>query len=421
MLKSFTVSGFNLFDQPVTLDLVASKGKNTVSLGDSNILKSSILYGANNSGKSSFIEAIAVMAALFESGELKAFPFEQYHNFFTPNEPIAFETTFVLDGHEYTYGLQIPDMDHLVEYLDIDKKTVLDRGPGRDDFLDMKHFPETVFQSTFGALNPDELFMSKASNYSKKIRNIHADNILHFFNSMRIYDNNERGILVDLMIACLEDPDKLARYNAMIAKADLSLIRKELTDSTDYPAETEASLLKSMKKDKMSQKSIEDVMKYLRIKSVYKHGETSKSVPSELFDSVGTSKFSTLLLLVMDAIEHGRIMIIDEIDNSLHFKLTRELITLMNSPMNTGAQFIMSAHDIKLLTPMLFRKEQVNFLERTEDRVEMFSLGDFDEVRNDSSFENLYTKDKVGALPKPDFNEVIKAWDDSGRTENHEG
>jgi uncharacterized protein len=412
MLKSFTVSGFSLFDEPVSLDLTASKGKNTVSLGDSNILKSSILYGANNSGKSSFIEAIGVMAALFQKGELKGFPFDQYHNFFTPDSPIAFETSFIENGRDYTYGLQVPDMDHLVEYLDIDGKHVLYRGPEHDDILDKKHFPEQVFQSTFKALNPDELFMSKASNYSKKIHNIHALDVLHFFDSLRLYDNNKRGVVIDLMIGCLEDPDKLARYNAMIAKADLSLIRKELSDSTDLMAGKEASLLKSMKRDKLSQKDIEEVMKYLRIKSVYKHGNTSKSVPSELFDSVGTSKFSTLLLLVMEAIEHGRILIIDEIDNSLHFRLSRELIQMMNADMNKSAQFIMSAHDIKLLTPMLFRKEQINFLDRTENRVEMFSLGDFDEIRNDSSFENLYVKDKVGALPNPDFNEVIKAWDD---------
>jgi hypothetical protein len=219
----------------------------------------------------------------------------------------------------------------------------------------------------------------------------------------------------------MENETKKSAFNAFLEKADISLVSKELTDEIGIPDFSEEELLKEINKDdQIDKKDIDLILKAIRIKSIYKHGQMKKKVPSEYYDSVGTSKFTNLLLIILSAIENNEIVVIDEIDNSLHFKITRELIKLMNSEINSEAQFIMTAHDIKLLTPLLFRKEQINIIERSKEDVEMYSLGDFEEVRNDASFENLYIKNKVGGLPNPDLSEVLMKWKESLQDGNQE-
>jgi len=216
---------------------------------------------------------------------------------------------------------------------------------------------------------------------------------------------------MDLIVECLEDEKKRKQYNALLAKADISLCSKELTEDVGIPDFDEEKIRNSIKKEKdVDDEDIDILMKMFREKSVYQQKEKDVKVPSSIFDSVGTNKFSNLLLLILNFIENGNILLVDEIDNRLHYRIARELIQLMNSENNHKSQFIMTAHDIKLLSPLVFRKEQINFIERSKDDVVMYSLGDFDEIRNDSSFKNLYIKDKVGALPRPDLGDVFKQW-----------
>lgn len=419
MLVKFVTSGFKLFDKSVELGLAVSKGKNTIESGDKNILKSAIIYGANNSGKSSFIEAIKAMTVLVNDGSLEKFPFFPYQNIFSKEPNISFEVEFIENDWTYVYGIEVKDQENLSEYLYINDKLVLSRG--KQEVLDSKYFQEDVYRATFDFLNSNELFLTKALSFSKKLTNVHVNNVYKFFSKLRFFDNNSHDQFADLMIACLEDKKKSNLYNALLEKADVSLLSRVLSDEIGIPNLDEEALLKEIRNEKdIKSEDIEMFLKTMKIKSVYKRGDESKVVPSNIFDSMGTAKFSNLLLLVMDTIENGYILFVDEIDNSLHFRITRELIKLMNSDVNKKSQFIMTAHDIKLLTPLLFRKEQINFVERSKDDVEMYSLGDFEEVRNDSSFENLYIKNKVGALPHPDLEEVFAKWVDSNLEKSKE-
>jgi len=420
MLVKFVTSGFKLFDKSVELDLAVSKGKNTIEFGDKNILKSAIIYGANNSGKSSFIDAVKAMKELFREGSIHNFPFFPYQNIFSKDSPISFEVEFIENEYTYVYGIEIISEENLNEYLYINDKIVLSRGKD-EGVLDLKYFQEDVYKSTYDFLNSNELFITKVLSFSKKLTNTHVSNILKFFNKLRFFDNNTNDQFADLMIECLEDKNKSNLYNSLLEKADISLLSRTLTDEIGIPDFDEEALIMEFRKNKdIKSEDVEMLLKVIRIKSVYKHGNESKVVPSNIFDSVGTAKFSNLLLLVMDAIQNELILIVDEIDNSLHFRITRELIKLMNSEKNKKSQFIMSAHDIKLLTPLLFRKEQVNLIERSNEDIEMYSLGDFEEIRNDSSFENLYIKNKVGALPHPDLEEVYSKWVESNQGKKKE-
>ena len=137
-----------------------------------------------------------------------------------------------------------------------------------------------------------------------------------------------------------------------------------------------------------------------------------KEVPSLTFDSTGTKKVAALASYIVEALEKGKTLVVDELDSSLHFKLTRAIVSLFNNELNSKAQLIFTVHDITLLDcKKLFRKDQIWFASKEEGIAYLYSLADFtarDGVRADSSdVATLYRKGILGAMPEPDLISVL--------------
>ena len=103
-------------------------------------------------------------------------------------------------------------------------------------------------------------------------------------------------------------------------------------------------------------------------------------------------------------------MVIDELDSSIHFKLTRAIVSMFNNELNDKAQLIFTVHDVTLMDcQKLFRKEQIWFVSKDEEKVYVYSLADFtatDGVRDTSDIIEKYRKGIFAALPEP---ELIKS------------
>ena len=102
----------------------------------------------------------------------------------------------------------------------------------------------------------------------------------------------------------------------------------------------------------------------------------------------------------------------DELDNSLHFRLTRAILALFNNELNQTAQLIATVHDISLLDcQKLFRKEQIWFAHKDQKNAYLYSLSEFtaekDGVRDTSDLIQKYRRGVFGALPEPDLFETI--------------
>ena len=124
---------------------------------------------------------------------------------------------------------------------------------------------------------------------------------------------------------------------------------------------------------------------------------------------------AALASYVIGALKNSRILIVDELDNSLHFKLTREIIAMFNNEMNQRAQLIATVHDVSLLDcRTLFRKEQIWFSHKDTEHAYLYSLGEFsaaeDGIRETTDLIEKYKRGLLGALPKPDlFNSLYEA------------
>lgn len=84
-----------------------------------------------------------------------------------------------------------------------------------------------------------------------------------------------------------------------------------------------------------------------------------QQLPSIIFDSLGTKKIVSLAGYLVECLSRGGILIIDELDSGLHFKMTRAIISLFNSSVNEHAQLIFSTHDVSLLDKPKAPKENM--------------------------------------------------------------
>ena len=107
-------------------------------------------------------------------------------------------------------------------------------------------------------------------------------------------------------------------------------------------------------------------------------------------------------------LEKGKTLVVDELDSSLHFRITRAIVALFNNELNTKAQLVFTLHDISLLDcKTLFRKDQIWFAAKDSGEAELYSLDEFsaqDGTRADTSdIAEQYRKGMFGAIPDPDL------------------
>ena len=170
----------------------------------------------------------------------------------------------------------------------------------------------------------------------------------------------------------------------------------------NIPKEVRESIERTMREDKESE-FISDVLTTHRKYDANKNymGDIQFSIETE--ESSGTKKFFALTGPVIDCLENGYVLLVDELDSKLHPNLVCKIVSLFNSKeLNQhNAQLIFNTHDTNLLSAELFRRDQIWFTEKDRFGVAtLFSLADFkSEVRKNEKFEDNYIRGKYGAVP----------------------
>jgi len=123
----------------------------------------------------------------------------------------------------------------------------------------------------------------------------------------------------------------------------------------------------------------------------------------------GTQKFFSLSAPILDTLREGKILLIDELDASLHPKLTEAFVRLFHNPdiNKHNAQLIFTTHDTNLLSiPELFDREQIWFTEKDQyGSTDLYSLLEFrknnsgKDIRYSDNLEKHYLQGQYGATP----------------------
>jgi AAA15 family ATPase/GTPase len=118
-------------------------------------------------------------------------------------------------------------------------------------------------------------------------------------------------------------------------------------------------------------------------------------------ESLGTKSIISLLIPVFQALNNGAILIVDEIESSLHPLLVLEVIRLFGQSITNplGAQLFFSTHETNILCSNVLRRDQIWFSEKTEEgNTVVTPLTDFS-LRKNYNLESGYLEGRFGAIP----------------------
>ena len=407
MIVEVRAGNVYVFREPVAISMQADMrarrfSSNVHQTGNFNITKTVGIFGANNAGKTCLIKCIHAIRNVLLNQQASFLP-----NFFSKSNIVELGITFMEGDHCYTYDFRIDadKREYLYErFAQIEKDRhgnekelvwlMIDRENRTCTCLD-ESLVEMVFAVSKGNLImhlvdttqfPELARMKKiATDFAGRIDIINMNNI-----------PNKKTV-------------KMLKSGNVMTERVVSFIKKADLDLDDYEYASDENMVVDLG-DRPDEKVLdipEDLVEQLHLTSTYR----GVRVPSIVFDSTGTKKVVALASYVVEGLESGRILVIDELDSSFHFRLTRAIVAMFNNELNTDAQMIFTAHDISLMdVKRLFRKEQIWFVHKDSDGVYAYSLADFtsrDGVRDTTDVIEKYRNGVLGALPEPDMIELL--------------
>lgn len=414
MITRFKFNNCFAFNKPVEMTLRADMrtkkfSSNVINVNDNlNILKSIAIYGPNNTGKTSFIKCINAFKRTLENK-----PIRLSANIFTGNSISTEAVSFIYNEKEYNYEYKFDCDKHSYVYEKM-VEIVRDKNSNetekliflKDTLNEKYECPEDQkLQEVLNIASTNNILIYTVQTEKFDTLNKIKEVLINLAKSIVIVTMNNipNGKTIEILKNKDDETKKIVNF---IKNADIYLDDYRYDDKVQLEVdnkEAEEEILKN-----------QDLMDQMRIVSVYK----GKPVPSIIFDSLGTRKIAALASYVVTSIEKGQTLVIDELDSSLHFKITRAIMSMYNSELNKNAQLIATLHDISLLDcKKMFRKEQIWFTDKNEEQTELYSLKDFSYeqsgVRGDTTdIQDRYSKGAFGAIPDPDLISTLLKEDD---------
>lgn len=427
MLLEFQVQNYLSFKEKNTLNMLASNRRSTnersepiIEKNKYKILSSAALYGANASGKSNFLKAIHFMKNLLLSSATKSRVGEEINvqsfrlNSDKEREPSLFEMTFIVQDVVYQkktcdvvfrYGFEVSRERIHSEWLfgrfTAQESLLFSRV--MDDFKFGLKFGEgkRVYRA-LGNIRKTTLFLSLIASIKGENAPL-TSKIITWFQKLvdltNIANKNIYGITADLM----DEDEMKKKIIQAFCLADICVESIDVEMLPINPDELPKEIVENLKK----KGDIKDIHT-LSVKSQHlKYNDKKEKVGIETFDfdkeeSDGSKKFFSLIGPILDALRFGLVLIIDEIDARLHPSLCNVLISLFNSKKSNMncAQLIFATHNTQIMNRKFLRRDQIHFVEKDKyGESDLYSLLDYNKVRNDASYAKDYLLGKYGAVP----------------------
>lgn len=432
MLIQFSIKNFKTFKDKATLSFIASnydkdirEAENIFEDVDHNLrlLKSCVIYGANASGKSKFIEALVFMKKFVltsskdtqKGDKISVEPFKL--NSISEKEPSEFEVIFTHKNIMYRYGFEVTNKIIISEWFYYKPKTKEVELFYRDyqNFeIHKRSFQKGSTLVKEELIRDNALLLSVAAQFNEKT----SVKIIEWFKNIGTISGIKEDGYEGYTISKAKDTNFKNKILELLKAADLGIqdIQVEMLDvdklPSDMPKELKEFIIKKSKEDEKTE-FLSDVLtshkKYDNNNNLI--GKVNLSLDDD--ESFGTRKFFALTGPVIDSLEKGHTLVIDELDSKLHPNLVTKIVSLFNSKEKNpkNAQLLFNTHDTNLLSSGLFRRDQIWFTEKNKfGEGKLYSLADFrsEEVRKNDPFEDNYIRGKYGAVPYlGDFDNLI--------------
>ncbi|GAA6208808.1 ATP/GTP-binding protein [Cognatishimia sp. WU-CL00825] len=420
MLIEFTVSNYRSISEPVTFSAVASAAATkqpgiTFETGNSlapHVLTSAVVFGPNASGKSSlfkavefFVRFVCTSAKKGSQGEEIKFP----QNKVAPDckdAATTMEMVFSHDGEVFQYGFSLTNERVVDEWLfartskhGSKTRTIFTR-----EYVEASESYEWVLnegqlpgerESWRAATRDNALFFSTAVQLNSKSLKKPYDWIRM---GIHVIGANQR-ISKDFTAQFLQDEKYRDRVVDFIQALDLPIVGFRVEEKQAVIPENAKQILSEKMLSELA-KSVEDEKDY-RVFAKHKNaaGDTVELALEE--ESDGTQAMFGMAGPIIDVLEDGDTLLIDELSNSLHPLALKGLVGVFHDKRQNpkGAQLIFSSHETSIISKSFMHKDQIWFIHRPDaQNTELTPLSDF-KVREVEAFQRAYLGGKFGAIP----------------------
>jgi len=445
MLNRFTVENFLSFRDRVELSMIAGKSTRLPShvqlpssSNDFRRLKSAVIYGANASGKTNLVRGLEFVKKLVLVGTKpeRRIPIQKFKLGTETKDTSRFETEFFLDGKNYAYGFVIDEKIVHEEWLyQVGRRSeqqVFSRKyqDGRLKFthpgIKLSDEKETaMFETLAEFCAENQLFSTEYKNARRRIHSHISRDILKpledliewfsekltiiFPDSINI-DNATSNILdlekydesVSKIINCFDtgiigiEPKKVSRSLISQSVPDdvLSKIEADIEDNVAVVIVTPRH------GDRITVARKDGEIQFFKISAEHENPGVGTTLLDFADESDGTKRLFDLVPAYIKLIsEKDSVLIIDEIDRSLHTQIASTLLQSFNeTTAQSGGQLIVTTHETNLLDQKVIRKDEIWFVNKRKGVSSVYSLEEY-LPRYDKDIRSAYLKGRFGAVP----------------------
>ena len=402
------------------------------------------IYGPNAAGKSNLIDAMDEMRravvhshkSLDTTDHIRRVPFRLDDA--TKEKPTRFDCTFTVgqpgaDGRGpdqpesvYEYGFEYTATEFCKEWL---YRIVRKKRQSTQVLFNRETRNRKVRVITGNQLSgenrtianltrPNSLFLSAAAQNNHPL----LTELYRYFVESWVFILESEVIQEMSIVDRLANYEYLERLVELINQADIGISRIDVKD--EEHGEDEFGFLRDvfqMMAERFSDFTKDDSLREPSLggmvfrKQLHFIHSTSKGDTRTLgydSESKGTRTLISLLIPALEALAQGSLLVVDELDTSLHPDLARAFVSLFNKEDSNphGAQLVFSTHDVTLLGSGLIRQDEIWMTDKNRDGASGFTpLTDF-KLRSRDDIERAYRHGRFGGVPTAD--DFLLAFDD---------
>lgn len=416
MIISFALQNYRSFKERQVLNLHMEQGDElpqNIATPDKekkiSVVRTAAIYGANASGKSNLLWGMLAAVNLIVTSH--KFDRNNYIPWYEPfqlddrtsNAPVEFEIDFVVDGLHFRYAFAYTDKEITFEELAFYPSN-------KEAVLFSRQRGENIDQIMLGGLLkgkrrkiaflPNQLYLSVAANTEGG-----PQILCDVWNAAnRNLSVNINGVIQtwpgNLLLGSPEGQQKLLHFLKAVGTG-IDALSVERNDE-----QLLAAMYQSL--PPAERMLVIDANKF-KVRCGHRNSKGDMVYFDLANESMGSARFLWMAGHIYHALKQGEVLVIDEIDTSLHPQLTEFLLELFNDPeINANnAQLIFTTHDVTLMNPSYMRRDQLFFVDKNGDGVsELYALDEFSEVRKDTPFAKWYMQRRFNATPRLDYSAI---------------
>lgn len=384
MLLQFSVTNHRSIKDTAVISMKAAADKTMKEVlitpdGKKQIVPVMAIYGANAAGKSNVLHALLLMREMVCGNYAKPLkgaelPYEPFAFVDGKTEPTTFEAIYYYEGIKYAYGFSFDNNRIVSEYL-------YHWPNGREALIfdregDQYEFRESIQEqlTLAGRTSENRLYLTSSNEW----------NCVQTEKAYLWFQQNLRGVIAtgisnEMTIEAIrKGGERKKRIVDEMMLADLGISDVEVSGTRERPIISTVHQITN------------------------ENGDTKQYILQLGQESIGTQRFFSRIGLWMDAMNSGAVLVVDEIEASMHPMLTRHLIEMIQDQNvnKNHAQLIFTTHDTGLLDLKLLRRDQIWFAEKDEKsmQTDIYALTEFS-PRKEENVAKGYLQGRYGAIP----------------------